>query len=113
MLSLPLGKLALAAFLIVAVVFLVTTYDSASFTLASVSTRELPAGENPARWNRVFWACALGLLPVSLMFVEGGLKVILSTTIVVSLPLLVVGILLARSILILLREDEAAERIQV
>jgi len=108
MMSLPLGKVALAAFLVVAVVFLVTTYDSASFTLASVSTRELHAGENPARWNRVFWACALGLLPVSLMFVEGGLKVILSTTIVVSLPLLVVGFFLARSLLIMLREDERA-----
>jgi BCCT family betaine/carnitine transporter len=106
-LTLPLGRVALAAFFILALVFLVTTYDSASYTLASVSTRKLHAGENPARWHRVFWACALGLLPVSLMFVDGGLKVVLSTTIVVSLPLLLVGYLLARSLLTLLQEDEA------
>lgn len=103
--SLPFGTLAVGAFFVVAVVFLATTYDSASYTLASVSTRRLRAGQNPARWLRVFWAVALGILPVSLMFIEGGLKTILSTTIVVSLPLLIVGFVLARSLLILLRED--------
>jgi BCCT family betaine/carnitine transporter len=103
--SLPLGWLALAAFFVVAVVFLATTYDSASFTLASVSTRELHAGENPARWLRVFWACSLGVLPITLMFIDGGIKVILSATIVVSLPLLVVGYLMARSLLSQLQED--------
>jgi BCCT family betaine/carnitine transporter len=103
--TLPLGWLALAAFFVVAVVFLATTYDSASFTLASVSTRRLHAGENPARWLRVFWACALGVLPITLMFIEGGIKVVLSTTIVVSLPLLLVGFLMAFSLLRLLRED--------
>jgi len=42
---------------------------------------------------------------VTLMFVEGGIKVLLSATIVVSLPLLVVGVLLAVSLMRMLRED--------
>ncbi|KAA1188400.1 BCCT family transporter [Pseudohalioglobus sediminis] len=103
--SLPLGTLAVAAFFVVAVVFLATTYDSASFTLASVSTKELHAGENPARWLRVFWACSLGILPITLMFVDGGIKVVLSTTIVVSVPLLFVGYMMARSLIVQLKED--------
>jgi len=103
--TLPFGQVALAAFALVAVIFLATTYDSASFTLASVATARLEAGENPARWNRVFWACALGVLPITLMFIDGGLKVILSTTIVVSLPLLFVGILMCFSLVKMLRED--------
>lgn len=103
--SLPLGKLALGAFFVVSVIFLATTYDSASYTLASVSTRRLPAGENPVRWSRVFWACALGVLPIVLMFADGGLRVILSATIVVSLPLLAVGVVMAASLLKMLRED--------
>ncbi len=103
--SLPFGQLALLAFVVVAVVLLATTYDSASYTLASVSTRRLEAGHNPARWNRLFWACALGLVPVTLMFVEGGIKVLLSATIVVSLPLIGVGVLLAASLMRMLRED--------
>ncbi len=103
--SMPAGKIALGAFVLIALIFLATTYDSASFSLASVSTRELKAGENPARWNRLFWALGLGVVPVSLLFVDGGLKVVLSATIVVSLPLLVVGLLMAISLTRMLKED--------
>ncbi|MGB7904949.1 MAG: BCCT family transporter [Steroidobacteraceae bacterium] len=105
--SLPWGTLVLATFTVVALLLLVTTYDSASYTLASVSTMRLPAGLDPERWNRVFWACALGVLPITLMFIDGGLKVILSATIVCSLPLLAVGLLMVLSLLKMLREDEA------
>jgi len=59
------------------------------------------------RWSRVFWACSLGVLPITLMFVDGGLKVVLSATIVVSLPLLLVGVVMGMSLLRMLREDEA------
>ncbi len=111
MLSLPMGKLVLFLFLVMAVIFLATTYDSASFTLASVSTLELKAGENPARWHRLFWAVALGILPISLMFIEGGLKVILSTTIVVSLPLIAVGVIMCMSLVRMLKEDSTAEAV--
>ena len=103
--SLPFGQVALAVFLLVAIVLLATTYDSASHTLASVSTQRLEAGRDPARWNRVFWACALGVLPITLLFAEGGLKVIQSATIVVSLPLIAVGVLMALSLMRMLRED--------
>ena len=106
MLTLPYGEIALALFLVMAVVFLATTYDSASFTLASVSSYELKAGENPARWNRLFWAFALGILPIALMFIDGGIKVILSTTIVVSLPLIGVGVLMCFSLVRMLQQDE-------
>jgi BCCT family betaine/carnitine transporter len=109
--SLPWGTLVLATFTVVALLLLVTTYDSASYTLASVSTMRLEAGHDPARWNRVFWACALGVLPITLMFIDGGLKVILSATIVCSLPLLAVGVLMVLSLLKMLREDEALDRL--
>ena len=104
-LALPLGKFALFLFLIMAVVFLATTYDSASFTLASVCTLELKAGENPARWHRVFWAGALGVIPVCLLFIDGGIRVILSATVVVSLPLIIVGVLMCISLVKMLQED--------
>ena len=113
MVSLPMGKLALAAFCLVSIIFLATTYDSASFTLASVATRELKAGDNPARWNRVFWAFALGVLPVTLMFIDGGLKVILSATIVVSIPLLVVGVLMSVCLYRSLSEDHDEKRASI
>ena len=89
--------LVIAAFALIAFVFSVTTYDSASYILASSATRRLRPGENPERWHRVFWALALAVLPLTLMFV-GGLKVIQTATLVVSLPLLLVGVVMAWSL---------------
>lgn len=90
----------------IALVFSVTTYDSASYILASSATRNLPPGEDPQRWHRVFWAVALAVLPLTLMFV-GGLKVVQTATLVVSLPLLAVGALMAWSLARQLKEDNS------
>ena len=72
-------------------IFAATTYDSASYTLAAAATRRLPIGDDPPRWHRLFWAIALTLLPLTLMFV-GGLRVMQTAVLVVSLPILVVGV---------------------
>jgi BCCT family betaine/carnitine transporter len=109
--TLPFPTLTMLGFLVVAAILMATTYDSASFTLASVASRDIRAGEDPARWNRLFWAVAIGIPPIALLFVEGGVKVVQSATVVVSLPLLAVGVLLALSILRMIREDEAAGRL--
>ncbi len=111
---LPFGAAALVVFALVAIVFIATTYDSASYCLAAAATRNLPDGSHPARWHRLFWAGAVGVLPVTLLFIgqEDGtdeLRVIQSATLVVSLPLLLVGALMAVSLLRSLRrtDDEA------
>ncbi len=95
--QLPWATLVIAAFTLVALVFSVTTYDSASYILASSATRRLAPGQDPERWHRVFWAMALAVLPLTLMFV-GGLQVIQTATLVVSLPLLFVGVMMAWSL---------------
>lgn len=92
--ELPWGGLVIAVFGVVCVVFSATTYDSASYTLASSATRRLLAGDDPARWHRVFWAIALAVLPLTLMFI-GGLQVLQTAALVVSLPILIVGVLMS------------------
>ena len=104
--SLPWSTVVIAAYALVGLVFSITTYDSASYTLASSATRSLPAGEDPVRWHRVFWAGALAVLPLTLMFV-GGLRVIQTATLVVSLPLLGVGVLMTWSLIRQLDADHA------
>ena len=89
--TLPFGALTLSLFAVVSIISVATTYDSASYTLASAATSELKEGENPARWNRVFWAAMLGMLPIFMMFV-GGLPLIRSGVLIASLPLLIVGV---------------------
>jgi betaine/carnitine transporter, BCCT family len=102
--QLPLPSIAAAVFSIAAIVFSATTYDSASYILASSATRWLPAGEDPAIWQRLFWALMLGLLPLSLLFV-GGQRVVQTAALIVSLPLLVIGILISWSLLRQLKTD--------
>ena len=102
--TLPLAVLVVLVFAVVSIVFAATTYDSASYSLASGATLHLSAGDDPARWHRVFWAFALAVLPVALMFI-GGLKAMQSVLLVVSLPILVVGILMSVSLVKALRAD--------
>jgi len=65
--------------------------------------------DDPARWHRVFWAFALGLLPVTFMFI-GGIKVLQTTLLVVSLPILVVGVVMSVSLVKSLGEDYPATK---
>jgi len=95
--TLPWGGLALSVFTVVMVISVATTYDSASYTLASTATSELREGENPSRWNRLFWAAVLGVLPIVMMAV-GGLQIIRSGVLIASLPLLVIGVAMAVSL---------------
>jgi len=105
--QLPFATFVIAVFSIVSIIFAATTYDSASYILASGATLHLRAGDDPARWHRVFWAFALGLLPVTLMFI-GGLRVMQVTLLIVSAPILVVGIAMSVSLMRSLREQASA-----
>ena len=102
--ALPLQPLPLIVFVVMAGIFTATTYDSASYAIAASATRNLPAGANPHRWHQVFWAFALVVLPITLMFV-GGLRAIQSAVLVVSLPLLAVGVAITTSLFKSLRES--------
>ena len=102
--TLPFGNLWLVFLGVIALIFIATSYDSASYTLAAGATRNMSEHEHPARWHRVFWAFALGVLPVCLLFL-GGLKVLQTASIVASLPILGVYLLLGLSTLKMARHE--------
>jgi len=102
--QLPFSVVLITVFAMIALIFSATTYDSASYILASCATRKLEAQQDPPRWHRVFWAVALAVLPLTLMFI-GGLKTVQSATLIVSLPLIFVGVLMAVSLVRQLRAD--------
>ncbi len=106
---LPFGKFWLVYIAIIGLVFMATTYDSASYTIAAGATRSLAEHQHPARWHRVFWAIALGLLPSCLLFI-GGLRELQTASLLASLPLLVIYAVLAVSVLRMLKEFAAAAR---
>lgn len=105
--TLPLSGLMVAVFCIVALVYLATTFDSASYTLAAVTSDYLEEDQHPARWNRLFWAFAVALLPMSLMFV-GGLKSVQSASVITALPMIVLMLIMVLSFLKDLRRTSSA-----
>lgn len=55
--QLPGNILFVGIFVVLATVFLATTFDSGSYILASVTQKEID--DEPLRWNRLFWAFVL------------------------------------------------------
>ena len=105
--TLPMAALIIGVFAVVAVIFVATTYDSASYTLAATATQSLDASEDPPRWHRVFWAVAIAILPIGLMY-AGGIKEAQTATLVVSLPLTFTFWLSGWALLKSLHEDHPA-----
>ncbi|TKD70019.1 BCCT family transporter [Pseudalkalibacillus hwajinpoensis] len=100
--QLPLSWLMIFIFVILAIIFLATTFDSSSYILASVVQHEVE--DEPLRWNRLFWAFALCLMPLVLMFV-GGLSTLQTASIVGGFPLLFIMIMLGWSFMRASTED--------
>ncbi|GGF24590.1 transporter [Halobacillus andaensis] len=92
--QLPLAKFIVLIFTILAIIFLATTFDSSSYILAAVVQKKVE-GE-PLRWNRLFWAFALCIMPLTLMFL-GGLETLQTASIVGGFPLIFIMFLLAWS----------------
>ena len=95
--TLPISGIVIFLFTIVCVIFAATSYDSASYTIAACATKDLGREEHPARWHRVFWACLLGVLPITLIYV-GGLDSLKSAVTVSSVPLFGIVLLVTLSL---------------
>jgi len=102
--TLPYAEFILASFCVVTLIFCATTYDSASYTLAASATQSLHPMEDPPRWHRLFWAGALAILPIALIY-AGGIREAQTAVLVVSLPLVATLWLAAIGLLRSLNED--------
>ncbi len=89
--QLPFSTLVITVFTLLCIIFTATTFDSISYILASVVQTNVT--DDPLRWNRLFWAFTLSLMPSALMFM-GGLATLQTAAIVGGLPLLVIAVML-------------------
>lgn len=89
--ELPYSTFVIILFTALCIIFTATTFDTISYILAAVVQNDV--AEEPMRWNRLFWAFALSILPVTLLFL-GGLSTLQTAAIVGGLPLLVICVLL-------------------
>ena len=74
LMSLPAGKLFLAAYLGVMIIFLASHMDAVAYTMAATSTRNLQEGDDPDRGLRLFWCVVITLIPLSILFTGASLE---------------------------------------
>lgn len=92
--TLPGNFIILPIILVLLFISTATVINSIAYTLAMVTTTKLGAGEEPAKWNRVFWAIVLGGLSLTLIFL-GGMKPIQAAAVVGSFPaMFIIGLIL-------------------
>lgn len=103
--QLPFSTFAIGLFVILAIIFLATTFDSGSYILASVVQKEVV--DEPMRWNRLFWAFGLSVLPLTLMYL-GGLSTLQTASIIGGFPLIIITVILAVSFMKAVKQDMRA-----
>ncbi|KXH84083.1 BCCT family transporter [Sporosarcina sp. HYO08] len=102
--TLPLSAIVLPFFVFLGIIFLSTSLDSATYILSAIATKELKAEEDPARWHRMVWGALLAIIAISLLLI-GGLRVIQTSAVIVSVPIFIIYLLLIVSLLRWLKQD--------
>jgi Choline-glycine betaine transporter len=91
--TLPFGSVFLIAILVLIFISTATSINSIAYTLAMVSSDKLEEGQDPAKWNRVFWAVIIGGLSLTLVFL-GGLKPLQTAATAGSLPTMIIIVII-------------------
>ncbi|SEA73219.1 choline/carnitine/betaine transport [Thalassobacillus cyri] len=79
----PLSEIISPLFLLLTILFVITTNDSMSYTIAMAVTGE----GNPQKWLRIFWSVVMGTLAAILLFIgEGGVGALQSFIVVTAVP---------------------------
>ncbi|MBE7797547.1 BCCT family transporter [Yersinia pestis] len=88
--ALPMGKLFLAAYLFIMIIFLASHMDAVAYCMAATSTRNLREGEDPNRMLRLFWCVVITLIPLSILFAGASLDTMKTTVVLTALPFLLI-----------------------
>ncbi|WP_085993539.1 BCCT family transporter [Oceanobacillus senegalensis] len=81
--QLPMGTLFGLAFLMVSIIFVATTTDTMSYTVAAT----LSGNDHPVRWLRVFWAAIFGLTTVMILTIgENSISSIQNSIVITAVP---------------------------
>lgn len=88
--TLPFPQIMTAIFAIVAILFMATTLDGCSFTLASVTTKKLDSNDNPSPFFKLYWCIAIAFFPLMLVLIDAPINTIKTIAMVVATPMAIV-----------------------
>ncbi|RDI23989.1 BCCT family betaine/carnitine transporter [Rhodococcus sp. AG1013] len=86
--SLPLGQVFSVVYFVIMLLFLASHMDATSFTVAAVSTRNLPVGTDPARGLRLFWVVMLAAIPMAMLAINANLGTLKTGLTLTAIPFL-------------------------
>ncbi|ABM32609.1 BCCT family transporter [Paracidovorax citrulli] len=104
--AMPMGLAMSVVATMLVIVFFITSGDSATLVLSTMSTRGDP---NPSARVKIVWGLLVAGIALSLLF-AGGLQAVQTATIVFALPFALVLLLMAVALMRAVREDHEAER---
>lgn len=105
LMQLPLGKIAIIAYVLMSVLFLATTMDAGTHTLASGIKRNFKPGEETSPAVRFMWALAVSLFPLGLVFINADIPTIKSLTMVVTIPVFIMLVIQTVSFMRQIKDD--------
>lgn len=85
-LSLPFGKVMLMLWTLTGIIFLITTMDSGTYTLAVSTTLKIGINESPTKKLRLFWSILLIALPIGLMYAGAPMGALQASTVITAVP---------------------------
>ena len=95
--SLPLPQLGLVLLALSMIAFYATSFDALTIVAAAYSYKKLPAGAEPHRNVKLFWAVVLMLLPIALIFSENSMNNLQTVSIIAAFPIGIVILLILAS----------------
>lgn len=88
--ALPAGKLFLAVYLGIMIVFLAAHVDAVAYAVAATTTRNLAEGQDPSPTSRVFWCVMLTLVPLAMLFTKASLETMKTAVVLTAIPFLAI-----------------------
>ncbi|MEG0379018.1 MAG: BCCT family transporter, partial [Eubacterium sp.] len=103
--ALPLGKVLLIVWFAAGTMLLITTLDSAVFTLSAATMKNIKDDEVPPNNLKLFWAIVIAAIPLCLMFAKAPLDSLKSAIIISALPVSITLILCVVSLYKWMKKD--------
>ena len=89
-------------------IFSLTSLVSGAYSLAAVTTLNLPENKEPALWNRIFWSILRPSLTIGFIYLN-SLVALKNSAIIASVPCLILIVIMVISMFKMLKEDKVIQ----
>lgn len=102
--KMPFGNVFVFVLLITSLLSMATSFDSAAYTMAMVSSKHVPLDGRPSKKLTIFWAITLAAIPMVLMMFNGSLVQVQALSVILALPTCLIYSIIVISCLKMLSE---------